>query len=184
MPRSGLDWMRVYVLRLGHRPARDIRLTMHVFLAARAFGADGVFYSGVRDRELEERMARVVERWGGPFTVEYVRDWRRLIQTWDGDKVHLTMYGIPIQKVIDEVRGSPRDKLVIVGGEKVPGEIYGMADWNVAVTNQPHSEVSALAVFLHELFGGVELSKRFKDARLRVIPQRRGKKVLRVEGNA
>ena len=170
--------MRVYVLRLGHRPVRDIRLTMHVFLAARAFGADGVFYSGVRDRELEERMASVVERWGGPFTVEYVRDWRRLIQTWDGDKVHLTMYGIPIQKVIDEVRKSPRDKLVIVGGEKVPWEVYELCDWNVGVTSQPHSEAGALAVFLHEYFQGRELEKKFPDAKKRVVPQAREKKVV------
>ena len=172
--------MKVYVLRLGHRPARDLRLTMHVFLAARAFGADGVLYSGIRDRGLEERMRRVVEEWGGPFTVEYVEDWRRAIRSWDGDRVHLTMYGMPVQEVIEEIRKSPRDKLVIVGGEKVPGEVYDMADWNVAVTNQPHSEVSALAVFLHELFRGRELFKRFEDAKLKVVPQRRGKKVVRV----
>lgn len=169
---------------MSHRPARDLRLTMHVFLAARAFGADGVFYSGVRDKGLEERVRCVVEEWGGPFKVEYVSDWRRLIRTWEGDRVHLTMYGIPVQDVIGSLRKSPRDKLVIVGGEKVPGEVYGMVDWNVAVTNQPHSEVSALAVFLHELFEGSELYKEFEGAKIKVVPQRRGKKVLKVGGKA
>jgi tRNA (cytidine56-2'-O)-methyltransferase len=68
--------------------------------------------------------------------------------------------------------------LVIVGGEKVPPEAYRLADWNVAVTNQPHSEVAALAVFLHEYFQGRELRKRFERARRRIVPQARGKKIV------
>jgi tRNA (cytidine56-2'-O)-methyltransferase len=32
--------MRVKVLRLGHRKKRDVRLTTHICLAARALGAD------------------------------------------------------------------------------------------------------------------------------------------------
>ena len=70
-----------------------------------------------------------------------------------------------------------QEDLVVVGGAKVPGEVYGMVDWNVAVTSQPHSEVSALAVFLHELFEGSELDASFKGAKLRVRPQARGKLV-------
>ncbi|NIS35916.1 MAG: tRNA (cytidine(56)-2'-O)-methyltransferase, partial [Actinobacteria bacterium] len=38
--------------------------------------------------------------------------------------------------------------LVVVGAAKVSFDVYEAADWNVAVTNQPHSEVAALAVFL------------------------------------
>jgi len=34
-----------------------------------------------------------------------------------------------------------------VRAEKVPAEMYDLADWNVAVDNQPHSEVAALASF-------------------------------------
>ena len=52
-----------------------------------------------------------------------------------------------------------------------------MADWNVGVTSQPHSEVSALAVFLHELREGEELGVSFPGARRRVVPQARGKRV-------
>ncbi|WP_192806472.1 RNA methyltransferase [Saccharolobus islandicus] len=36
----------IYVLRLGHRPARDKRVTTHVILVARAFGAKGVYIEG------------------------------------------------------------------------------------------------------------------------------------------
>jgi tRNA (cytidine56-2'-O)-methyltransferase len=64
-----------------------------------------------------------------------------------------------------------------VGASKVPREIYSMADYNVALGHQPHSEVSALAVFLDRLFDGRELTSTFKDAKIRIIPSQQGKKV-------
>jgi len=175
--------MEVVVLRLGHRYVRDDRATTHVFLVARAFGASGVIYSGQRDEKLEERTEEVTEIWGGPFEVEYERSWKQRIAKWKergGEVVHLTVYGLPIQDVINEIRGSTRDKLIIVGGAKVPGIIYKLSDWNVSVTSQPHSEISALSIFLHELFEGRELSRVFRDAKLRVMPQPKGKKILKL----
>jgi tRNA (cytidine56-2'-O)-methyltransferase len=169
--------MAVTVLRLGHRPSRDKRISAHVGLVARAFGADNLFYSGLKDSSLEESIKGVVSQWGGPFGVAHVRDWKALIREWNGKSVHLTMYGIPVQKRIGQIRKSG-DLLVVVGGEKVPPEAYRMADWNVAVTSQPHSEVAALALFLHEYFQGKELAKRFRDVRKRVVPQERGKKLI------
>jgi tRNA (cytidine56-2'-O)-methyltransferase len=52
----------------------------------------------------------------------------------------------------------------------VPGEIYGLADYNIAVTGQPHSEISSLAVFLDRFFQGSELCSEFPGARIRVVP--------------
>lgn len=176
------NW-RVFVLRLGHRPERDKRVTTHVFLVARAFGAHGAFYSGQRDEKVEMSVKKVVEMWGGPFTVEYVEDWVRKIRDWKragGEVIHLTMYGLPLDEVINEVRSSEKDKLVVVGGEKVPRTVYELADWNISVTSQPHSEVGALSVFLHELYMGKELRKEFENAKLKIIPQARGKKVVRL----
>lgn len=175
--------MEVVVLRLGHRYVRDDRVTTHVFLTARAFGADKVIYSGQRDEKMEEGVREVVEMWGGPFEVGYEKDWRKTIEEWKekvGEVVHLTVYGLPVQDVVHGIRESGKDKLVVVGGAKVPGIVYELANWNVAVTSQPHSEISALSVFLHELFQGKELSKTFKDAKLRVVPQPKGKKVLKL----
>jgi len=175
--------MEVWILRLGHRPYRDQRITTHVMLAARALGAAGALYTGVRDESMELSVGRVVENWGGSFGVQYVEGWRRAIRDWrgrGGKVVHLTMYGLPVQGVIEEIRADPSPKLIVVGGAKVPGDLYGEVDWNVAVTSQPHSEVSALAVFLHMLFQGRELELEFEDARLRVRPQERGKRVERL----
>jgi tRNA (cytidine56-2'-O)-methyltransferase len=169
--------MTVTVLRLGHRPQRDKRLSTHVLLAARALGADDAIYSGTEDPRLEETVAKVVEEWGGGFMVRHTQSWRGTVKAWRGEVVHLTMYGLPVREVIQEIRESPEPKLVVVGGPKVPREIYDLAEWNVSVTNQPHSEVSALAVFLHMLFGGEELDRSFMGARLRIKPMGRGKEV-------
>ncbi|MEM3019534.1 MAG: tRNA (cytidine(56)-2'-O)-methyltransferase, partial [Candidatus Bathyarchaeia archaeon] len=46
--------MTVTVLRLGHRVGRDVRITTHVGLIARALGADGVVMSGQRDERVLE----------------------------------------------------------------------------------------------------------------------------------
>ncbi len=100
-----------------------------------------------------------------------------MLGNWEGKVVHLTMYGLPFQEVVGEIRSDPAPKLIVVGGAKVPGEVYGAAHWNVAVTGQPHSEVSALALFLHELYEGRELGLDFPGARLKVIPQVQGKKL-------
>jgi len=177
-----LNRPKIWVLRLGHRRERDKRVTTHLFLASRAFGADGVFYSGERDGNVEKSVEKVNKSWGGAFEVKYCRSWKQTVSEWkrsSGEVVHLTMYGLPLQEIVSELRRSPKDKLIVVGGAKVPGAVYGLADWNVAVTSQPHSEVSALGVFLHELLEGIELLKQFKRAECRIVPQPRGKKVVK-----
>lgn len=174
----------IYVLRLGHRAERDKRITTHVGLASRAFGADGIFIAGEKDENVKKSLEKVVATWGGQFRVEIGVQAKKFIREWKlrgGDIVHLTMYGIPLPDVIEEIRRSKKDKLVVVGAEKVPSWIFDVADWNVSITNQPHSEVAALAIFLHELFEGKEFELEFKGAKIKVIPSVRGKKIVKVE---
>ena len=177
--------MIVVVLRMGHRIPRDQRVTTHVCLTARAFGADGVIVSDVVDEKLEATIKKVVENWGGPFFIQTGPPWRRVVEDWlsrGGEVVHLTQYGLPVIDVIDEIRRSGKDKLVVVGAKKQPREIYELATYNVSVTSQPHSEVAALCMFLHLLWRGEEFKKEFQGARLKVIPQPKGKKVVRLTG--
>jgi len=182
--RSDLGY-RVYVLRLGHRIARDKRISTHVGLVARAFGASGIIYSGEKDPGVVESIEGVIRRWGGDgFEVSYTRSWREAIERWrssGGCVVHLTMYGLPIRSVEDLIRRY-RDILVIVGAEKVPREVYELADYNVSIGSQPHSEVAALAIFLDRLFRGKELDLAFMDAKIRIIPTPRGKRVAKLDG--
>jgi len=170
--------MSIVVLRMGHRPQRDKRVTTHVALVARAFGADGIILADVQDRGIEQSVRKVVELWGGPFFIRSGEPWRRVIEDWrssGGLVVHLTMYGLPMDEVLPSLMG--KDLLLIVGAEKMPGELFDLADFNVAIGNQPHSEVAALAVLLDRIFNGSELKKEFKKGRLRIIPKNKGKKV-------
>lgn len=163
--------MQIAVLRLNHRIGRDPRISTHVALTARAFGASKIYYSGDRDKILEESVNKVTQKFGGPFEIEYVKDDIKLVKEKRREGfliIHLTVYGKDFRK--------PKincDKLlVIVGGEKVEGEFYKLADYNLSITNQPISEVSALGVFLYEIFGYRE---DFKDAKLKIIGTEKGK---------
>jgi len=168
----------VAVLRLGHRPGRDERMTTHVGLTARALGADRVILSGDGASQ-RETVEDITARFGGPFGVETTDDPIGVLGDWDGVIVHLTMYGLPVREVETEIREAHASEpiLVVVGAEKVPWDVYEQAAYNVGVTNQPHSEVASLAVFLDRLFEGEELDREWKDADRRVIPQAAGKRV-------
>jgi tRNA (cytidine56-2'-O)-methyltransferase len=173
----------VAVLRLGHRPGRDERMTTHVGLTARALGADRVILAddGASRRDTVED---ITDRFGGPFAVETTTSPVSLLEEWNGSIVHLTMYGLPIQDVAGEIRATHGDGtplLVVVGAQKVPWDVYEAADWNVGVTNQPHSEVASLAVFLDRLFEGRELNREWIDAEQTVVPQTAGKRVETTE---
>lgn len=177
--------MRVVVLRLGHRLGRDKRISTHVGLVARAFGASGIIYVGEVEPSIVNTLKKVVETWGGPFFVETADSYRAVINEWKkrgGIVVHLTMYGENIEgsDVLERVRSAGKDILVVVGAEKVPADVYELADFNVAIGNQPHSEVAALAVFLDRLYKGAELLREFEGAKLKVLPSPRGKRVVRL----
>lgn len=152
-------------------------MTTHVGLTARALGAEGMFLAA-SDQGVVTSINDVVSRWGGSFFCTDNVKWRRCITDWKTDGgavVHLTMYGLNLPDVIGEIR-TRNPILVIVGAEKVPGEIYGLADYNVAVTGQPHSEISSLALFLDHLSAGQELCRTYPDAKIRIIPSKAGKK--------
>ncbi|WP_266077204.1 tRNA (cytidine(56)-2'-O)-methyltransferase [Haladaptatus caseinilyticus] len=168
----------VTVVRLGHRPGRDERMTTHVGLTARALGADRVVLPDNAGKS-RDTIADITERFGGPFDVELSDSQKALIRNWKGAVVHLTMYGERVQDVEREIRAAQSDDplLVVVGAEKVSFDVYEAADWNVGVTNQPHSEVAGLAVFLDRLFDGRELDREWADAEQRVIPTETGKRV-------
>jgi tRNA (cytidine56-2'-O)-methyltransferase len=133
------------------------------------------------DNSVEKTINDVNANWGGndEFEIECVSEWKPLVQSWKkggGIIVHLTMYGININNLLPGI-DTKRKILIIVGASKVPKEIYSIADYNIALGHQPHSEVSALAVFLDRLFEGRELTRTFNDAKIRIIPSQNGKRV-------
>ena len=125
-------------------------------------------------------MGDVVKRFGGKFEVEGGTPWRQVIRDWKKDGglvVHLTAYGLPLPKVFEEIIESKRDTLVIVGSEKMPGEVFKLADWNVSVTNQPMSEIAALAIFLDWFSQHKEFDLGFPGAEIQIVPSRNGKRI-------
>ncbi len=174
------------MLRIGHRPVRDHRVTTHVGLVARAFGADGIILEEHVEKSVIETLLETAKRWGGPFEVRVTDSPRREVFTWKkggGVIVHLTMYGINIQSsnIVERIRRRENPLLIVVGGKKVPRWMYQAADYNVAIGNQPHSEIAALAVFLDRLFGGEELIREYRNAAIKVIPSPRDKIVRRLD---
>lgn len=174
----------VSVLRLGHRPGRDDRMTTHVGLTARALGADRVVFTNNASHS-QDTADDITDRFGGPFTTELTDEPKRLLRTFEGNIVHLTMYGLPIQEIENDIRAAAQEDplLVVVGSEKVSFDVYERADFNVGVTNQPHSEVAGLAVFLDRLFEGKELEREWTSGDRRVIPMETGKKVVPAESS-
>ncbi|MCS7142217.1 MAG: tRNA (cytidine(56)-2'-O)-methyltransferase [Aigarchaeota archaeon] len=175
---------RVIVLRLGHRVKRDQRVTTHVALTARALGASSMTFSGDYDEVVIKSVERVTENWGGDFKVEYTKSWEKFLLDFKrggGFAVHLTMYGVNLPDVVEDLRRKlrERDLVLVVSSQKTPPRVYELADLNVAVTNQPHSEVAAVALAIDWLFEGRELSRSFQNARIFVLPSPRGKLVVR-----
>ena len=160
---------RVSILRLSHRIVRDKRVTTHLALVSRAFGAKCMYYTGDRDVEMENKIVKVNETWGGEFKVVYITDPYKFVRNWKKDGgtiVHLTMYGIPLIDVINDVREYD-EILTIVGSEKVDPFYYKMADFNISITNQPHSEIAAVAIFLDYYFDKAEFKFEFKNPKLK-----------------
>jgi tRNA (cytidine56-2'-O)-methyltransferase len=173
----------VVVLRIGHRLVRDDRTTTHAILVSRAFGSSKMYMTDV-DEEIKNTINKVNNSWGGlkEFNLEIIDDWKKLIKEWkekQGKIIHLTMYGLRINEVIDEIKLMEKKIMVIIGAEKVPKEIYFLADYNISIGNQPHSEIAALAIFLDRLFEGKQFDKGFSDGKMKIIPTDKGKNVIR-----
>lgn len=169
----------IRVLRIGQRYLRDDRTLTHLCLVSRALGAESIYLEDA-EKDVVGTLAEVNKTWGGDFQAVLGVPWKKLIKDAKRDGrtvIHLTMYGTPLQEVLGELRGLEKI-LLVVGGPKVPGKVYHDADYNVSVTSQPHSEIAALAITLHEIQNGEELKRTFQKSRLRILPSARGKRVV------
>jgi tRNA (cytidine56-2'-O)-methyltransferase len=177
---------KIILFRYGHRLERDKRITTHCGLVARAFGAEKMIYSGQEDPNIINNVSSINKRFGSDFEVEYIRNWRRKLDELKKDYiiVHLTMYGLALNDFVTEI--TKREDLkkgivLVVGSQKVPTEVYDIADYNISVTNQPHSEVAALAIVLDRLnpkyLTKTFEKKRFGDGRVSITPSNRRKMV-------
>jgi len=143
----------IEIVRIGQRLVRDDRVTTHVALVSRAFGAERIFMTEVNP-EIKGTLEKINKTWGGNFVVEFIDKWKTIVK-----------------------KKKEENLLVVVGAEKVPREIYELADYNVGVGSQPHSEISALAILLDRIQKGVQFEKEFPNAKRKIIPTKNGKNV-------
>ncbi len=130
--------------------------------------------------EIKDTLDKINETWGGNFEIEFITNWKKIIKEKKvGSRkiVHLTMYGENINKIVPILQKED-NVLIVVGAEKVPREIYDFADYNVAIGNQPHSEISALAVLLDRIQKGNQFSTKFENPAREIIPTKKGKNVI------
>ena len=176
--------MKIKLLRLGHRIHRDHRTTTHCALVARAFGSSEMYYCGNEDDSLQSSIEKVNESWGGDFSISFVKSWKSFINKCKRENnfvILCTMYGKNIPDLESELRSilDNHDIMIIIGSEKIPPELINLSDINVAISNQPHSEVAALAILLDRLFQGKQLDLKFTNSKLNIIPQKKGKSIYK-----
>ncbi len=118
--------MEVATLRIGHRLVRDDRVTTHSALVARAFGCSKIYMSDV-DESIIKTVEKVAINWGrSDFLIEICDDWKEIVRMWkkDGAKIiHLTMYGMNVDNMIESIRSEDKI-LVVIGAKKVPRELF------------------------------------------------------------
>jgi len=168
---------------LGHRVVRDERITTHVTLVSRLFDIKKVLIAGVEDRGLKESIKSLQDLWGGNLEIftnvnalEYINSWKE-----NGGKIiHLTMYGEKFTDEIIETIKNYNKLLIIIGSQKVPAEIYEEADINLSIGNQPHSELSAVTIFLYEIIDKSKdfLYRKFENAKQKIVPSKKSKKIV------
>lgn len=169
----------IRVLRVGQRFVRDDRTLTHLCLVSRALGAELIYLEDA-EKDILGTLEEVNRTWGGSFRAIVGEPWKKVIRDAKEEGrsvVHLTMYGLRLQDKLKELRALEK-MLLVVGGPKVPGRVYHEADYNIAVTSQPHSEIAALAIMLHEIQSGEELKRSFGKSRLRILPTAKGKRVV------
>ena len=62
--------MEIEVLRIGQRLVRDDRVTTHVALVSRAFGASKIYMNEVNP-EIKDTLEKINNPWGGNFDIEH-----------------------------------------------------------------------------------------------------------------
>ena len=170
--------MVIEVVRIGQRLVRDDRVTTHVALVSRGFGAERIYMTEINP-EIKDTIGKINNTWGGNFEVVFIEKWKPIVKKKkdEGFKVvHLSMYGESINDAQEKIR-EEENLLIVVGAEKVPREIYELADYNIGVGSQPHSEISALAILLDRIQKGKQFEKEFPNAKRKIIPTKNGKNV-------
>ena len=76
--------MKIEVLRIGQRLVRDDRVTTHVALVSRAFGASKIYMTEVNP-DIKDTLKKINQTWGGDFEVEFVENTNEVLKSKKGN---------------------------------------------------------------------------------------------------
>ena len=71
--------MVIEVVRIGQRLVRDDRVTTHVALVSRAFGAERIFMTEINP-EIKDTLGKINDTWGGNFEIEFIDSWKPIVK--------------------------------------------------------------------------------------------------------
>ena len=71
--------MVIEVVRIGQRVVRDDRVTTHVALVSRSFGAEKIYMTEVNP-EIKETLDKINKTWGGNFEIEFIEKWKTIVK--------------------------------------------------------------------------------------------------------
>ena len=71
--------MIIEVVRIGQRVVRDDRVTTHVALVSRSFGAEKIYMTEVNP-EIKETLDKINKTWGGNFEIEFIEKWKAIVK--------------------------------------------------------------------------------------------------------
>lgn len=153
---------------------------LYLALTARALGASAITITGRKDRKILKHISSTNRKWGGRFSVSFTNDYRKILKGSNRyKKVYLTRYGLPLNKFSYVLR-TYKNILLIVTLRENPGTIHNLSDFNISISDQPHSASASVAIFLHDFFGGRELAMHFENAKYKVVPKERGVDIEKV----
>ena len=146
----------------------------------------GVIYTALDKKTLRAELYKMVDKRG--ITAKDLFHWKiTVIEVKLKNVLDLTdpkirkKFGIELSDKLEEIQDFREGNvLIVVGGVKVPGQIFELADFNIAIGNQPHSEVAALAVFLDRITEGKARKQKFQDANYEIVPMEKGKQAKKI----
>ena len=83
--------MEIEVLRIGQRIVRDDRVTTHIALVARSFGAKRIYMNEINP-EINNTVSKINKTWGGNFAIENITEWKKIIRKKKNESVKIVKF--------------------------------------------------------------------------------------------
>lgn len=135
----------LFVLKMNH--VKGDNETLQIFLVSASFGIKSLFLSG----EIDEELISKTKEQG--LNIKYIEEPIEWIneQTKGKEIINFHVQGVKFHSILHRIKESRKDKIIILGDKKMPGEIFALSDYNIVINPNLNLNVASLSIFLHEL---------------------------------